>query len=455
MKKISFILFFLLTTGILSAQKPNQDGEHEQKEHVILISIDGFRPEFYLDQRFPAPNLQEMAKEGAHARYVRGVFPSVTYPSHTTIITGAKPARHGILYNSPFEEGGQTGKWYWNFEEIKVPTLWERVKENGGTSASLFWPVTVGAPITYNIPEYWDLDRSIDVFDATRAHVTPEGFLDEIFENATGKLTYENFNGDGLNREARVAYMTGYILGKYKPTFMTIHLISTDHFQHEEGRESPKVMKAVAAVDYAVGQILESVQKHGLMDNTTIIITGDHGFVDINKKINPNVWLVEAGLQKEGKTRGNWKAAFHTSGASAFLILKDSTDRKTIARVRKILNDLPQETKALFRVVEKEELEKTGSSPEAYLALAPVEGVNFGGANKDEAITGAKGATHGFFPDFNNIHTGFIAIGPDVKKGTEIKMMGLEDIAPFILEVLDYNSQTPDGNRVKELKVTK
>ena len=59
MKTISFILCFLLTKEFLSAQKPNQDGEQEQKEHVIFISIDGFRPEFYLDQRFPAPHLQE------------------------------------------------------------------------------------------------------------------------------------------------------------------------------------------------------------------------------------------------------------------------------------------------------------------------------------------------------------------------------------------------------------
>lgn len=444
MKKIYLILLVLISAGSSFAQ--------EVKERVILISIDGLRPEFYLNPAYPAPNLQEMAKEGTSAKYVRGIFPSVTYPSHTTIVTGAKPAKHGILYNTPFEEGGQTGKWYWNHNEIKVPTIWERVEESGGTSAGLFWPVTVGAPITYNIPEYWDLDRSIDVFEAIKPHVKPEGFLEEIFENATGRLNNLNFNGEGMNREARVAYMADYILGKYQPDFMAIHLVSADHFQHEEGREGPKVMKAVAAADYAVGQILESVEKHGLKGNTTVIITGDHGFVNIDKKINPNVWLTEAGLQEKSKDRGAWKAAFHTSGASAFLILKEGEDRKTLSRVRKIMTSLPAETKAMFRIVEKAELDIAGSSPEAALALAPVEGVSFGSSNEGPDITEASGGMHGFFPDFNDIHTGFVAVGPSVKKGISIDLMGLEDIAPFVLDLLYLESETPDGHEIAELK---
>ena len=82
-------------------------------DHVVLISVDGLRPEFYLEERWPAPMLQQMRREGAHARAVKSVFPSVTYPAHTTIITGRMPIDHGISYNSPFEPQGQTGRWYW------------------------------------------------------------------------------------------------------------------------------------------------------------------------------------------------------------------------------------------------------------------------------------------------------------------------------------------------------
>jgi hypothetical protein len=62
--------------------------------HVVLISVDGLRPDFYLDDRWPAPTLQQMAREGVHARAVRGVFPSVTYPSRLCQLEAAR-TRYG------------------------------------------------------------------------------------------------------------------------------------------------------------------------------------------------------------------------------------------------------------------------------------------------------------------------------------------------------------------------
>lgn len=145
---------FCASLLLLSAGGIQVRGQNRPSQHVILISIDGFRPDFYQDPSWPAPNLQEMAKYGAKAEGVTGVFPSVTYPSHTTVITGRKPAAHGIFYNSPFEPNGQTGSWYWESQKIQVPTLWDAVRANGLKSASFIWPVSVDAPIDYNLPEF-------------------------------------------------------------------------------------------------------------------------------------------------------------------------------------------------------------------------------------------------------------------------------------------------------------
>ena len=103
------------------------DGRHP--DHVVLISIDGFRPDFYQDTTWPAPMIQQMAQEGVQADAVRGVFPSETYPSHTTMITGAFPKDHGIYYNTPFEPEGQTGRYHWYTSAIRVPTLWDALRE--------------------------------------------------------------------------------------------------------------------------------------------------------------------------------------------------------------------------------------------------------------------------------------------------------------------------------------
>lgn len=441
MKNIKPIVFLLLiiTTNFIYAQ------ENSMSDHVVLISIDGFRPDFYKEMKWPAPNLKSMAAEGVSAEGVRGVFPSVTYPSHTTLITGALPARHGIYYNSPFEAEGQTGKWYWESELIRTETLWDLVRASGKTSASLIWPVSVGAPIDYNIPEVWTLDRSYGRIQPMRDHQTPKGLLEEMEKEVLGKIDTTTFNGEYLNREDRTGEMAAYILSKYKPNLMTVHLIATDHFQHEQGRNGKKVETAIAAVDRAIGKIMEAAERSNIMERTTFIITGDHGFVDIHSALNPNIWLVEEGLMDDENDRGEWKATFHTSGASAFLMLKNPNDKGIEDKVRKKLNAVPERYKKLFRIVERDELDEIGSDPNAIFALAPVPGIAMSSASKGEILMARKGGTHGYFPDFPEIETGFIAWGAGIAPNKSLQQIGLEDIAPVIARLLNLNFKAQDG----------
>tara|TARA_R110000796_G_scaffold185330_2_gene301934 strand:+ start:29796 stop:31136 length:1341 start_codon:yes stop_codon:yes gene_type:complete len=417
----------------------------QQSEHVVLISIDGFRPDFYMEAKWPAPNLKWMAENGTKAEGVRGVYPSVTYPSHTTLITGAKPARHGIYYNSPFEEKGQTGAWYWYENEIKVPTLWDAVRAKGMKSAAFIWPVSVDAPIDYNIPEYWYLKEGTDRIEPMRDKDIPNGFFEELEREVLGKMSNTTFNGEFFNREDRTGEMAAYVLEKHKPNFIALHLIGTDHFQHQGGRDGEMVPFAVAAADRAIGKIKEAAERAGILDKTTFIISGDHGFVDVHSLLSPNVWLANAGLMSTAQDRGNWKAAFHTSGAAAFLMLKEPKDTKTLNQVKQILNDLPEKTKKLFRVVSKEELAQVGADPNALLAIAPIPGVAMSGSASGDDLKRGSGGTHGYFPDFKQIETGFVAWGAGVTKGKLVHKMGLEDVAPVIATLLGLDFTAPDG----------
>ncbi len=441
MKKNIFLLFAL----VMIIVQYGRAQEENLTQHVVLVSVDGFRPNFYLEDKWPTPNLKKMVREGAAANGVRGVFPSVTYPSHTTIITGSFPAEHGVYYNSPFEEGGQTGRWYWESNLIKTKTLWDAVKAAGKTSASFIWPVSVGAPIDFNIPEYWLLNSDVSRIESMRTKENPKGFLKEMEEEVLGKLNDKTFNGDYLSREDRTGEMAAYTLEKYKPNLMTLHLIATDHFQHEQGRDGEKVFTSIAAVDRAIGKIMEAAERAGILDKTTFIITGDHGFVDIHSALNPNIWLLEEGLIEDKKDRGDWKAAFHTSGASAFLMLKNKNDKKTVAKVRAKLNNLPTSVKKLFRVVERRELDGIGADPNAILALAPIPGIAMSSRINGNVLSARSGGTHGFFPDFKEIETGFVAFGAGINQGKKIEKMGLEDIAPIVSELLQLNFETKNG----------
>jgi predicted AlkP superfamily pyrophosphatase or phosphodiesterase len=412
-------------------------------DHVVLISIDGFRPDFYMEAKWPAPNLKQMKKEGTHAVGVRGVFPSVTYPSHTTIITGAKPAKHGIYYNGVYDPAQKTEDWYWYTDQIKAKTLWHAVREAGLKSASFIWPVSVGAPIDYNIPEFWDVAEGHGGIEPIRRKEHPAGLLAELEKEVLGTLNKRTFNGNYLSQEDRTGEMAAYVLETYKPNLTTVHLIATDHFQHAEGREGAMVHKAIAAADRAIGKIMEAAHRAGISDRTTFIIVGDHGFVDIHSTLSPNVWLKEAGLLEDKKDRGNWKATFHTAGASAFLHLKDKNDKATEDKVRALLQAQPQNIREMFRIVEKEELAAIGADPNAVLALAPKPGISFSGAASGESLKPAKGGTHGFFPDFKQIETGFLAWGAGVRPGEQITEMGLEEVAGVVAKLLNLKMDVP------------
>src|SRR5882757_573284 len=96
---------------------------------LIVISIDGMRPDYVLkadEHNLKIPHLRRILEDGAHATGVRGVLPTVTYPSHTTIVTGVWPAKHHIYSNVVFDplSLNQAG-WTWYTEDIAVPTLWD------------------------------------------------------------------------------------------------------------------------------------------------------------------------------------------------------------------------------------------------------------------------------------------------------------------------------------------
>lgn len=417
-------------------------------KHVIIISLDGFRPDFYKDPSWGAVNLRQLMEKGVHADGVRSVFPSVTYPSHTAVMTGALPARHGIYYNVIFEPGEPPGRWYWDYSAIKAPTLWDAVMKAGMTTAGVSWPVTVGAPINWNVPETngWPNRSPRGRLDSSRKRSTPTGLFEELEQHATGQLLPEDFDADYLSFDETLARMSGYIIRKYKPNFMAIHLFCLDHFEHEQGRDGDKVRQVVSSADRAVKTILESVNKAGIQDSTAIIILGDHGFCDIHTSLNPNVWLNENGFKTSVQNnKDDWKALFHTSGASAFLHLKNKNDNESLQKVRSILDKLPASTKKLFRVVERAELDLIGADPDVPLALTPVKGITFGGADKAPAIRPASGGTHGYFPDFYEIQTGFIGYGAGFKQGAVIPVMGLQDVAPIVAKLLGIEFNAPDG----------
>lgn len=421
----------------------------QTSKHVVLISIDGFRPDFYLDKSWPAPNLQSMMREGAYAKGVRSIFPSVTYPSHTTLITGALPVHHGITYNTmPNDQG--VYQWTTDSRKIKSETLWQAVRKAGMKSASISWPISVGAEIDYNLPEIWSSTNMLDRKSAISEFATPRGFFEEMEEYAIGKAEINDLNLQYLTMDENNSRMAAYILRKYKPEFLSIHIVGVDGAQHREGRSGVGVSKALASADHAVSNIVDGLIKAGIKDSTTIIITGDHGFVDVKQVLSPNVWLKELGIDSRVGTEEP-VAKFQSTSGGAFFHLKDQQNAKLLAQVRKKLDGLPEQYKSLFRIVERAELNAIGADPHASFALAAMNGVAFQDKDSGPVLGSAKRGAHGYFPDFPEIQTGFIAVGTGIEKEQLVEGIALEDIAPTVAALLGIQFNAPDGKVIKTL----
>ncbi|HET9985019.1 MAG TPA: alkaline phosphatase family protein, partial [Longimicrobiales bacterium] len=228
-------------------------------EHLILVSVDGLRPAHYLEATSPAPALRQLLLHGAHAVAVRSIFPSLTYPAHTTLATGALPARHGILEDRSLEPV-ENPPWLTDASLIRVPALWDAVRARGGTTAAVGWPVTIGAAIDWNVPDVWpgSEDRFID---AVRAATTPPGLLDEIEREATGRLSAENYSNRLLSHDIRVATMAAWLFDRYRPTLLLVHTQAIVQVPQEPDWRNPRRPRAVAASDQVVSLLLERIER--------------------------------------------------------------------------------------------------------------------------------------------------------------------------------------------------
>src|SRR5262249_21865749 len=231
--------------------------------HLVMISIDGLVPEYYTDPAkfgLKIPNLLMMKMGGAFADGVEGIYPSVTYPSHTTLITGARPAIHGIFQNRIFESptDPKTGEWFWFSKDVKCATLWSVARAVGLSTASVGWPVAVGADIDYNVPEIFDPKDSKSPA-RTLANSTPG-----LIARATAEIHSTDSTTDGR----RTAFAE-YIINAYKPNLLLLHLIALDDAHHTFGPGSHEALAKTELMDEYIGRIIPPPQQPRLFAKTT------------------------------------------------------------------------------------------------------------------------------------------------------------------------------------------
>ena len=273
-------------------------------------------------------------------RGVRGVLPTLTYPSHTTILTGASPAKHGIIDNTTFdpELRNQRG-WYWYAEDIKVPTLWDAAAAANLKTANVYWPVSVGAKITYNLPQIWRAGTDDDL-KLQRALSTPG--LEQELSAELGR--YPGGMEETVAEDEIRARFAIRLLEKKHPEFFTVYLTGLDTEEHASGPFSAKSNQTLERLDAVVGSLRAAAEK-AAPGRATVCVVSDHGFAAIEHDVNLYAAFLEAGffsVDKDNKVT-DWKAMLWPAGGSAAVMLADPKDEQLRARVKALLDKLASE----------------------------------------------------------------------------------------------------------------
>jgi len=411
-----------VTGGSLGAQQG-------AARHVVMISIDGLKPSTYSTPGpSKVPALRRLALAGAYAEGVVGALPTVTYPAHTTIITGVLPAVHGIYNNRILDpEDTSNGSWYWYARDIKVPTLPGVFKARGLTTGAVSWPVTVGAEIDYLVPEFGGVTRNPKWLEMFRALSSPRGVLEKY--EAQGRAINWPMSDDDRTG------LAAWIFRTYKPNLMLLHIFDTDDAQHEYGPGSAEALASIEEADARVEQMIKAIADAGLQGQTDVVVVSDHGFLPLEQQLQPNYAFKSAGLldvDDRGRIR-RWDAYFYTAGGGGFVILRNPEDASLRDKVAAILQKLAADpANGILTVLNRQELQKAGADPRASFFIDMRNGFySSGGHAVLLSKTSGKGG-HGFVPSRPELHASLVMSGPDVPKAGSVGVVRMSQIGPTI-----------------------
>lgn len=205
-----------IATGC-AAQRPN---------HVFVISFDGGKPAVMRESKMPV--LNQVVQEGAYSWEAQTILPSITLVSHTSMLTGVSPAKHGVTWN----------EWEPQRGVLTIPSVFTQARDKGYKTA-----IFAGKEKFRHL-------------------------------NATGKV--DHFEIPAYEAKTVAAAAARYI-EQEKPGMCFIHFADSDGAGHKFGWGTPEQKQAFADEDAALGVVLNSIRRAGIAGSSVVILSADHG----------------------------------------------------------------------------------------------------------------------------------------------------------------------------------
>ena len=419
---------------------------------VVLVTIDGFPSWIWDDPALPMPFLQKLAREGAVAKAMTIANPSITWPNHTTLVTGVTPARHGVLFNGKMLRQGPNSPlklepWKDKAELIRVPTVYDLAFKAGLKTAHVDWVPTTNAGTFH-----FEFGERPNAANPIEREMLAAGLI-----NAP---ELKEFNQ--RNPPWRDVYWTRagvHIVKQHKPNLLLFHLLNTDAINHRFGPGTWASLSAFAFADTCLREMFDAVQAAGFADKATFVITTDHGFKTAKRVIRPNVALRQAGLLRaQGPTITTCEAVANTLGGSAMIYVPDKSKLTTLTPK---LKDLLGKLEGVERIYEPHEFAALGlptpaqNDQMADLFVVAKDGYAFTHyPTGDEAVTDLTPEVypghHGYLASDPQLNGMFVAWGHGVKRGAQLGEIRNLDVAPTVAALLGLKMENVEGRVLAE-----
>ncbi|MGH7348675.1 MAG: alkaline phosphatase family protein [Candidatus Rokuibacteriota bacterium] len=409
---------------------------------VVLLSVDGLGASLLADPTLHLPAIRSLQARGVVAAGLRPVFPSVTWPCHSTLITGVPPRRHGVLGNHVLDRvSGEIVSHHGDRTErgIQSESLCDRAVGAGLSAAAVCWPKTRGMScLADNIPEFYE--QELFERHASRRlwnELVDEGLPVHRYGDWSRHLPQGPMQ-DWLSMKAAC-----HLVSRRPPDLLLLHFLVVDSFQHDFGVNSAEARWALQYVDGLVGRLLAALDEAGRLDSTVVVVLGDHGFVPVNRLALPNASLAADGLlrlDRRGAIVGHEVRMVANGGAAHVYVAGGPSRPLLVERMRERLAALPGVAAVLGSAEYRERgLPDPAQDPtQGDLMLSAAPGWHFAdhGSAELAAASPVYLATHGQVPEDPRLLAGFVAAGPGVTEGARIAELDALDVAPTVAALL-------------------
>ncbi len=393
---------------------------------LVLISLDAVaRPD--ADRLLSLPALSALKEQGVFCKNVKTIYPTLTYPIHTSAITGCYPDRHFVAHNQPFQpdKNHNMRAWYWEIGQIGQKTLWEAAHEKRMDVASILWPVSGKAEriIRRNFPEILPLPGENATVKMLQ-YASPIWIL--RMELLYGKQR-KSIRQPDLDDYAALL-CEKLILSKRPPDVLTVHLVDCDSMRHWYGTDSTEAHEAMQRLDARVQKIIDALKKTNLYDDTILCIMSDHGQEDAKETVQ-----LDALLQAECPARAQ------ALGMGAYIF---GDEQQALLALQK-----NQANWHIAHIYLEEELRALHAPKNVHLTVEAEKGFRF---SDGEEIGEPHIGDHGFSLDRSGGRTLLWLVGKPFRKNIELDEAEIVDIAPTLAHALQLSLPNTDGRVLKK-----